>query len=111
MEEAFESLQQYVQLRSRENEARVRLGEVAVKVTEQEDLEPELRGKAFQTLVAVVRDTGDIDESDPEEAKRQREANAKLRRKLVDIQTKFGAPTWPLATSISFSNRASAILT
>ncbi len=97
LEEAFESLQQYVQLRTRENEARVRLGEVAVKVTEQEDLEPELRGKAFQTLVAVVRDTGDIDENDPEEAKRQREANAKLRRKLVDIQTKFGAPDLALS--------------
>lgn len=92
LEEAFDSLQQYVQLRTRENEARARLGEVAVKVTEQEDLDPELRGKAFQTLVAVVRDTGDIDESDPEAAKRQREANSKLRRKLVDIQTKFGAP-------------------
>ena len=63
------------------------MGEVAVKVTEQEDLEPELRGEAFKALVDVVRDTGNIDETDPEEAKRQQEANAKLRRKLVDIQT------------------------
>ncbi|QDT71194.1 tetratricopeptide repeat protein [Lacipirellula limnantheis] len=84
LEEAFESLQQYVQLRPRETEARVRLGEVAIKITDDESLAPELRGKAFQIVVAAVRDSG----SDPDFA----EPNKKLRRKLVDIQTKFGAP-------------------
>lgn len=86
LEEAYKSLEQYVQFRSREVDAKLRLGEVAVKVTEQEDLEPTLRGKAFQTVVAVVRDTGNQDEEE------YKAANAKLRRKLVDIQTKFGAP-------------------
>jgi cellulose synthase operon protein C len=75
--EAFESFEQYVKLRPKETPARVQLGELAVKVIEQEgeEVEPELRSLAFQRLVESVRESGD----------------AKLRRKLVDIQMMFGA--------------------
>jgi hypothetical protein len=97
LEEAFGSLLQYIQFRPREFDSKIRLGEVGVKLTEQEDLEPKLRGEGFKAVVDVVRDTGNIDETDPEETKRRREANAKLRRKLVDLQTMFGAPDLALA--------------
>jgi tetratricopeptide (TPR) repeat protein len=97
LEEAFGSLYQYIQFRPREFDSKIRLGEVGVKLTEQEDLDPKLRGEGFKAVVDVVRDTGNIDETDPEETKRRREANAKLRRKLVDLQTMFGAPDLALA--------------
>ena len=76
LEEAFKSLEQYGQLRPREIEAKIRLGQVSAKVANQDDLKLEPRLKAYGRLAEVVRETDD----------------PKLRRELVDIQLKFGSP-------------------
>lgn len=76
LEEAFKSLEQYGQLRPREIEAKLRLGQISAKLADQDDLKLEPRFKAYGRLAEVVRET-----DDPE-----------LRRKLVDIQLKFGSP-------------------
>lgn len=73
-QQAFESLDQYVQLRTKDLEARRRLGELAIKAAELPDVANDFRGRAYRTAVDAVQTTDD----------------AKLRRKLVDLQAKFG---------------------
>jgi tetratricopeptide (TPR) repeat protein len=74
VQQVFESLAHYVQLRPKETDARVRLGEAAVKVAELPEIDNEMRAMAYQSVLASVRETDD----------------PKLRRQLVDLQTKFG---------------------
>src|SRR5689334_4856355 len=59
LEEAYESLSQYVQFRPKETESWTRLGAIAVKVAEDEKADMQLRGEAFQVLVAAVRESND----------------------------------------------------
>lgn len=82
---AFESLQQYIQLRPKEGKARIRFGELAAKAVEMESLEMEVRSRAFGQLGEVVRQTS----TSEEEAVRQ--GSDKLRRKLVDLQMMVGS--------------------
>src|SRR5690349_20241548 len=44
---AFESLLQYIQLRPKDGNAKIRSGEIAAKAVETEGLDMELRSKAF----------------------------------------------------------------
>ena len=77
-EEAFESLNQYLKLRPKEDDARLRLGQVAVKLAEYADKDyknKKTRGDAYLGLIDAVLRTGDQD----------------LRRKLVDVNMKYGA--------------------
>lgn len=76
LEEAFKSLEQYGQLRPQETEPKLRLGEISAKLADQVDLRIEPRLKAYARLAEVVRETDD----------------PALRRKLIDIQLKFGSP-------------------
>ena len=82
LEEAYESLGQYVKLRSKEEDAWRRLGAIAVKVAEDEELDMQLRGEAFSILTAAVRET-DVDRDTDD---------SQLRRDLVDLQVAFGMP-------------------
>lgn len=73
-EEAFESLGQYMRLRPDETEVRVRYGLAAAKVLEQQDLDPNILGEAYQALGDAVIRTSDLP----------------LRRKLVDFYMTHG---------------------
>jgi tetratricopeptide (TPR) repeat protein len=73
LEEAYKSLDQYVQFRPKEIDARIRLGEAAVKVAEVPEFDNDTRARAYQSVLAAVRDTDD----------------PKLRRQLVELQTKY----------------------
>src|SRR5688572_13436242 len=48
IEGAYKSLDQYVRLRNQDKEARRRLGEAAIKLSEEDDLDVKLRGEAYQ---------------------------------------------------------------
>ncbi len=74
MEEVYDSLSQYVLLRPKEEDALIRLGEAAVKLADNPDIEMELRSTSYFGLVETVRQTGDHG----------------LRRKLVDLHMRYG---------------------
>jgi tetratricopeptide (TPR) repeat protein len=77
-EKTYDALDQYVKLRSEDEDAIYRLGEAAVKVSELTTIDIPLRSQAYFTLVDAVQRTKD------------REDNYKLRRKLVDLHMAYG---------------------
>ena len=77
-EKTYDALDQYVKLRSQDEDAVYRLGEAAVKVSELKTIDIPLRSQAYFTLVDTVQRTKD------------REDNYKLRRKLVDLHMAYG---------------------
>ncbi|BBO30654.1 tetratricopeptide repeat protein [Lacipirellula parvula] len=85
IEAAFDSLQQYVQLRTDDDEALLSFGELAAKAVETDGLEMEVRAKGYGRLGEIVRETS-VSESEAVRA-----GSAKLRRKLIDLQTMFGS--------------------
>jgi tetratricopeptide (TPR) repeat protein len=80
----YEALRQYTRLRNEDLEALDRLGHAAVKVSELEDIEIELRSEAYFALIDAVQRTEEQDGSE------KQEANAKLRRELVDLHMAYG---------------------
>ena len=58
-EQADDSLSQYLKLRPREDDARLRLGQVALKLSDYEDLDMKVRGEAYVALIDAVLKTGD----------------------------------------------------
>jgi tetratricopeptide (TPR) repeat protein len=75
VEQAYKSLDQFLKLRPKDKEARVRLGKAAVKFIKLDDVEVEKQRDAYQALVYSVTNT-----DDPE-----------LRRELIDLQVQSGA--------------------
>lgn len=74
--EAFDYLKKFVKLRKEDEEARVELANIAADIAVMEGISREDKGNAFGVLSDTVRRTGD----------------SGLRRKLADLQFKYGRP-------------------
>ncbi|MCH7750544.1 MAG: tetratricopeptide repeat protein [Planctomycetes bacterium] len=74
--EAFDYLRKFVRLRRENEEARVELASIAADIAVMDGVSREEKGTAFQVLSETVRRTGD----------------SALRRKLADLQFKYGRP-------------------
>jgi tetratricopeptide (TPR) repeat protein len=72
--DSYESLDQYVRLRTHDKDARLRLGKAAVKVANDPNVEMKTRYEAYNQLSNAVTETDD----------------PKLRRELIEIQMKMG---------------------
>jgi len=74
--EAFDYLKKFVRLRRKNEEARVELASIAADVAIMDGVSRQEKGDAFHVLSETVRRTGD----------------SGLRRKLADLQFKYGRP-------------------
>lgn len=57
--EAFDMLSKYVQLRRDEDEPRIELAKIGLKIIEDQEAPPEVIGKSFGVLSETVTRTGD----------------------------------------------------
>jgi tetratricopeptide (TPR) repeat protein len=94
LSEAFEGLSQFVKLRQDDIEARLKLGRVAVKLSQQPDLEMQERSEAYFSIIDAVQEYNaeDVDEEfsdDPEKAKEIHEGMARLRRDLIELHMAY----------------------
>ncbi len=91
LSEAFESLSQYVKLRDDEIAARLKLGQVAVKLSQQTGIEMQERSEAYFAIIAAVQQPFDEDDFDTkEEAEEIRKGLLQLRRDLVQLHMNYG---------------------
>ena len=74
--EAFDYLKKFVKLRKKDDEARVELANIAADIAVMDGISREDKGNAFGVLTDTVRRTSD----------------SGLRRKLADLQFRFGRP-------------------